>query len=152
MRAFIFRLETLLNLRKLERDEALSQYAKAISERKTSENMLSNAESKGFSIQELLRQKQKGSFSADEVFMLQSSYEKNLEIIKQRKADLSSKLTSEENFKKLFIDKDTALKSISRLREVKNEEHLQNERKKEDLELEDIINSRFSYLHNHQVF
>ena len=152
MKSFTYRLEALLNLRQLERDESLRHFANAISERKIAENLVIDTKNKADSIQKLLREKSRGFFSADELYALHLSFDNMLEVLKEKKHNLSQKLSHENNLKKVFIEKDSALKSISRLREVKKEEHLSVERKKEDLELEDVINARFSYLQNQKTF
>ena len=52
--------------------------------------------------------------------------------------------------KGIFLKADSAHKSILRLKDKQNESHVRNQLKKEERELDDIINSRYQFQGNFQ--
>ena len=59
MKSFTYRLEALLNLRQLERDESLRHFANAISERKIAENLVIDTKNKRFYSETFERKEQR---------------------------------------------------------------------------------------------
>ena len=67
MRAFNFRLATLLRLREASREKSLLEYAKSIQERQQTEDRLKRANEYVSTLEFRLNEKQKVSFNANEL-------------------------------------------------------------------------------------
>ena len=67
MRAFNFRLATLLRLREASREKSLLEYAKSIQERQQTEDRLKRANEYVSTLEFKLNEKQKVSFNANEL-------------------------------------------------------------------------------------
>ena len=145
MKSFKFRLETLMNLRELAKERAVKDYANAISRREKAESNLKTAiDSLAFLNHEIAR-KRKSGFSGFEQKDFDSSILQAKELIIDRNSQLEEAKSIENAKRKLFLNAESSFKSLENLKEKSKELHLKKEEKKEELELEDIIGSRFVY-------
>ena len=55
---------------------------------------------------------------------------------------------NENKLRLKFLDADNALKSVSRLKEKQESAHIEEQTSREELALEDVINSRFNFNSN----
>ena len=149
MKAFTFRLETLLRLRKNSRDRALADYAKSIEQREIADIKVKEADDYLEKLNERLSLKSKSLFSGNEMITFQSQI-KNAKDSKSRLIKNLSKLSSMESARrKVFLQKEAEYQSLDRFKERKANEHHSYEQKKEEKEREDIISSRFVFNRSH---
>jgi flagellar export protein FliJ len=145
MKAFTFRLETLLHLREMSRDKAIKDYAIAISNRENAEIDLNSAVSSLKELNTVIHQKRAIGFSGFE----QETFNQSILRIKEEIIDLNSKLADSKNIevvkRKLYLEADSNCKSLLKLKEKKKDEHFKTEERKEESELEDIIGARFVF-------
>ena len=145
MKSFKFRLETLVNLRELAKERAVKDYANAISIREKAESNLKTAiDSLAYLNHEIAR-KRKSGFSGFEQKDFDSSILQAKEHIIDRNSQLEEAKSIENAKRKLFLNAESSFKSLVNLKEKNKELHLKKEEKKEELELEDIIGSRFVF-------
>ena len=145
MKAFKFRLETLLQLREISKDRALSKYAHAINFRQNKEKELQESELHLEELQFQISENRKMSFtgSKQEAFDLSIKHAKE-QIIDANK-NLQQSLQAEEAKKGIYLKSNSEYKSLLRLKEKQFEEHVRSENLKEERELEDIIGGRFVF-------
>lgn len=151
MRAFNFRLATLLRLREASREKSLLDYAKSIHERQQTEDRLKRASEYVETLEFKLSEKQKLSFNANELEALIGGLDHARSIVTNLSTELSRKKTLEESRRKLFVKKDSESKSLGRLKDRQMNEHIQMEAKKEELELDDVIGARYLYERSNPV-
>lgn len=145
MKAFKFRLETLLHLREISRDKALSQYAHAINLRQDKEKELRDSELRLLELQFQISEKRKNSFtgSKQEAFDLSVKHAK--ERILDANKNLQQSIQTEKAKKGIYLNSNSEYKSLLKLKEKQFEIHVRNETLKEERELEDIIGGRFVF-------
>ena len=145
MKAFKFRLETLLHLREISRDKALSQYAHAINLRQDKEKELRESELRLVELQFQISEKRKNSFtgSRQEAFDLSVKHAK--ERILDANKNLQQSIQTEKAKKGIYLNSNSEYKSLLKLKEKQFEIHVRNETLKEERELEDIIGGRFVF-------
>ena len=145
MKAFRFRLESLLQLREISRDKALAQYAKAINFRQLKEGELRSRETNLKNLHSQISEKRQSSFtgSNQETFEL-SKRHANEQIIDANK-HLQRSCKTEEAKKNIYLKADSSYKSLLRLKEKQFEEHFRSESLKEERDLEDVIGGRFVF-------
>ena len=145
MKAFTFRLETLLHLREISKDRAIKEYAQAISKREKLELDLKKAVKMLELLNAEINERRASGFSGFEQDGFNQSILRSKEII----IDLNSKVADSKNIesakRNLYLRADSNCKSLLKLKEKKKVEHLKSEEKKEESELEDIIGSRFVF-------
>ena len=145
MKAFTFRLETLLHLREISKDRAIKEYAQAISKREKLELDLKKAVKMLEVLNAEINERRASGFSGFEQDGFNQSILRSKEVI----IDLNSKVADSKNIesakRNLYLRADSDCKSLLKLKEKKKEEHLKSEEKKEESELEDIIGSRFVF-------
>jgi flagellar export protein FliJ len=145
MKAFTFRLETLLHLREISKDRAIKEYAQAISKREKLELDLKKAVKMLELLNAEINERRASGFSGFE----QDGFNKSILRSKEIIIDLNSKVADSKNIesakRNLYLRADSNCKSLLKLKEKKKEEHLKSEEKKEESELEDIIGSRFVF-------
>ena len=145
MKAFTFRLETLLHLREISKDRAIKEYAQAISKREKLELDLRKAVKMLELLNAEINERRASGFSGFEQDGFNQSILRSKEII----IDLNSKVADSKNIesakRNLYLRADSNCKSLLKLKEKKKVEHLKSEEKKEESELEDIIGSRFVF-------
>lgn len=145
MKAFTFRLETLLHLREISKDRAIKEYAQAISKREKLELDLKKAVKMLEVLNAEINERRASGFSGFEQDGFNQSILRSKEII----IDLNSKVADSKNIesakRNLYLRADSNCKSLLKLKEKKKVEHLKSEEKKEESELEDIIGSRFVF-------
>ena len=145
MKAFKFRLETLLHLREISREKALSQYAHAINLRQDKEKELRESELRLVELQFQISEKRKNSFtgSKQEAFDLSVKHAK--ERILDANKNLQQSIQTEKAKKGIYLNSNSEYKSLLKLKEKQFEIHVRNETLKEERELEDIIGGRFVF-------
>ena len=145
MKAFTFRLETLLHLREISKDRAIKEYAQAISKREKLELDLKKAVKMLEVLNAEINERRASGFSGFEQDGFNQSILRSKEVI----IDLNSKVADSKNIesakRNLYLHADSNCKSLLKLKEKKKVEHLKSEEKKEESELEDIIGSRFVF-------
>ena len=145
MKAFTFRLETLLHLREISKDRAIKEYAQAISKREKLELDLKKAVKMLEVLNAEINERRASGFSGFKQDGFNQSILRSKEVI----IDLNSKVADSKNIesakRNLYLRADSNCKSLLKLKEKKKEEHLKSEEKKEESELEDIIGSRFVF-------
>lgn len=145
MKAFTFRLETLLHLREMSKERAIKEYAQAISKREKLELDLKKAVKMLEVLNAEINERRANGFSGFEQDGFNQSILRSKEII----IDLNSKVADSKNIesakRNLYLLADSNCKSLLKLKEKKKVEHLKSEEKKEESELEDIIGSRFVF-------
>ncbi|MFL2913880.1 MAG: flagellar export protein FliJ [Opitutales bacterium] len=145
MKAFTFRLETLLHLREISKDRAIKEYAQAISKREKLELDLKKAVKMLEVLNAEINERRASGFSGFEQDGFNQSILRSKEVI----IDLNSKVADSKNIesakRNLYLRADSNCKSLLKLKEKKKVEHLKSEEKKEESELEDIIGSRFVF-------
>ena len=127
MKAFSFKLHTLLQLRKASREKALHAYGKAVHESEMLENDLVRKKSALQTLQDLIKQKRSNYFFGQE----EESYQRNIASVKtiSCQSTKASKLSRDSRSKrKLFLKAEAEFKSL-KLRETKVE-HDQSEQKR----------------------
>ena len=145
MRSFHFKLKALLSLKENKREQALTKFVQSIKEVLKLEEQLSEAQKKYHTVQEKLKERQKGVFRRDQIEALQSSLLLERENVSEATLLLSRAKEMQNSRRKIFLDHDSQYKAIDRLQEKQRDEHFYNENKKEQLELEDVIGSRFLF-------
>ena len=145
MKAFTYRLETLLHLREIARDKALAKYAESINSRQHFESELKKSELNLESLQIQIGNQRKVFFAGFE----QASFNRSILLAKEMIIDVNKKLQEaiqrEATKKKIYLQADSAFKSLLKLKDKKHREHLYAENLKEERELEDIIGGRFVF-------
>ena len=150
MKAFTFRLETLLHLREMDKDRASKDYAVSISNREHLEHELRDAVKNLEALNREIQGKRAIGFSGFE----QEAFNQSILLSKETIIDLNSKVADSRNIeaakRKLYLLADSNCKSLLKLKEKQKEEHLKFEQKKEESELEDIIGAR--YVFNRSIY
>jgi flagellar export protein FliJ len=145
MKAFTFRLETLLHLRERAKDQAIKDYALSISKREKAELSLRKAVQNLKSSNEEIKQRRAAGFVGFE----QDGFNQSIVQLKENIIELNSKVAESKNIesakREIYLTADSNCKSLLKLKEKKKEEHLKSEEKKEEAELEDIIGARFVF-------
>ena len=145
MRSFHFKLKALLSLKENKREQALTKFVQSIKEVLKLEEQLSESQKKYHAVQEKLKERQKGVFRRDQIEALQSSLLLERENVSEITLLLNRAKEMQNSRRKIFLDHDSQYKAIDRLQEKQRDEHFYNENKKEQLELEDVIGSRFLF-------
>ena len=143
MRAFNFRLETLLHLRELSKDRALASYGEAVSIRKKANDQLLHAQEALDELQREIALRRSVGFDGSSQGAFNRSLLAAKERIIARNTDLQRACKLEEAKRSLFLEAERAFKSMSKLKEKRKEEHVLSESKKEESELDDVIGARF---------
>ena len=145
MRKFSFRLETLLHIRELAKEKAIVNYGKAIAEREKCEKKLDFELTNLTLLKKQIKEKRILGFYAHQ----QSPFSLSLQSLKDKIVLLNKQVDeakiSEDVKRKFFNKADTNFKSLLKLKSNQKAEHFRSESRKEEVELEDIINSRFLY-------
>ena len=145
MRAFEFRLETLLHLRELAKDKAIAEYGLAVSKREEAEKKLGEANDGLRELHEEIGIRRSVGFSGNE----QEAFNRSLVLAKERIVDCNARVVEAGRIeiakRDLYLQADSSYKSLLKLKEKKREEHIEYESKKEEMELEDIIGARFVF-------
>jgi len=145
MRAFEFRLETLLHLRELAKDKAIAEYGLAVSKREEAEKKLGEANDGLRELREEIGIRRSVGFSGND----QEVFNRSLVLAKERIVDCNAKVQEAGRIeiakRDLYFQADSNYKSLLKLKEKKREEHIEYESKKEERELEDIIGARFVF-------
>jgi flagellar FliJ protein len=145
MKAFSFRLETLLHLRELAKDRAVAEYGVAISKKEQAERALEERKREMEELRQEIGRRRSIGFSGSE----QDGYNRSLERVKEAIVDSNSKLEESKKIvnakRELYLNADSEFKSMLKLKEKRREQHIEAETKKEEMQLEDIISSRFVF-------
>lgn len=145
MRTFTFKLKALLRLKETKREQALIKFAHSIKEVQRLEENLLSAQNQVDSVLCILHDRQQGAFRSDQIEALQSSLDLERENLSRIQHRLSEAKEIQNSRRKIFMDHDSQYKAVDRLQEKQKEEHYIKENKKEQLELEDVVGSRFLF-------
>lgn len=143
MKAFRFRLQTLLNLREMAREEALSAYAKAIRERELNEEKLVQFNSRLNELREAVSANRARTFTGAEQANFQQAVNLAKECLLRQRNKVNRAKRVEEKARSAYLEADGSEKSLANLKARRQEDHFQFELKKEEHELEDVIGARF---------
>ena len=145
MKAFTFRLETLLHLRVMAKDRAIKDYACAISKREKLEIQLTEAVGNLKMLNNEIHRKRTVGFAGSD----QQVFNQSILLSKEMIVDLNSKVADSKNIetakRTIFLTAYSNCKSLLKLKDKQQKEHLIAEGKKEESELEDIIGARFVF-------
>jgi flagellar export protein FliJ len=145
VKAFSFKLHTLMQLRKANREKALNAYGKAVHESQQLENDLARKKSALESLQDRIKQKRSDYFFGQE----EESYQRNIGSFKNDILSVHKSLKNSQEIReakrKLFLKAEAEFKSLEKLRERQKVEHDQSEQKKEESQNDHIISARFNY-------
>ncbi len=143
MKAFSFRLESLLQLRESSREKALISYAKSINARQKIEVELHNLNDVLTKLHKDITMQRTSSLEG----FTDQSFQNSMDSTKQQILNFHGKLEDAKKIelskKKIFLAADGSLQSILRLKDKQSIAHLSTQLKKEERELDDIISSRF---------
>ena len=145
MKAFSFRLETLLHLREMAKDKAIAEYGLAIASREDAQKVLQERKRQMEDLREEIGRRRSTGFSGSE----QNSYNRSIERAKEAIIDCNSKFEEAKKIaqakRELYLSADSQFKSLLKLKEKQRDRHIEVETKKEEMQLEDIISSRFVF-------
>ena len=145
MKAFSFRLETLLHLREMAKDKAIAEYGLAIARRENAQKVLQERKRQMKDLREEIGRRRSTGFSGSE----QNSYNRSIERAKEAIIDCNSKFEEAKKIaqakRELYLSADSQFKSLLKLKEKQRDRHIEVETKKEEMQLEDIISSRFVF-------
>ena len=145
MKAFSFRLETHLHLREMAKDKAIADYGLAIAKREASQNVLQERKLRLEDLREEIGRRRSTGFSGSE----QSSYNRSIDRAKEAIIDANSNFEEAKKIaqakRELYLIADSQFKSLLKLKEKQRDRHIKVETKKEEMQLEDIISSRFVF-------
>ena len=145
MKAFSFRLETLLHLREMAKDKAIAEYGLAIARREEAQKVLQERKRQMEDLREEIGRRRSTGFSGSE----QNSYNHSIERSKEAIIDCNSNFEEAKKIaqakRELYLNADSQFKSLLKLKEKQRDRHIEFETKKEEMQLEDIISSRFVF-------
>ena len=145
MKAFSFRLETLLHLREMAKDKAIAEYGLAIARREEAQKVLQERKRQMEDLREEIGRRRSTGFSGSE----QNSYNRSIERSKEAIIDCNSNFEEAKKIaeakRELYLNADSQFKSLLKLKEKQRDRHIEFETKKEEMQLEDIISSRFVF-------
>ena len=145
MKAFSFRLETLLHLREMAKDKAIAEYGLAIARREEAQKVLQERKRQMEDLREEIGRRRSTGFSGSE----QNSYNRSIERAKEAIIDCNSNFEEAKKIaqakRELYLNADSQFKSLLKLKEKQRDRHIEFETKKEEMQLEDIISSRFVF-------
>ena len=145
MKAFRFRLETLLHLREMAKDKAIAEYGLAIARREEAQKVLQQRKRQMEDLREEIGRRRSTGFSGSE----QNSYNRSIERAKEAIIDCNSNFEEAKKIaqakRQLYLSADSQFKSLLKLKEKQRDRHIEFETKKDEMQLEDIISSRFVF-------
>ena len=145
MKAFNFKLKTLLKLRQAFKEKALFNYGKAVHEAEEMQHSLSSLKHQLKDLHSSIKHRREKSFYGPE----EEHYQRSIISVKNQILNVHSKLKSaheiREAKRKIFLKADADVKSLEKLKERKKIEHDIFEYKKEELQVDDVITARFNY-------
>ena len=145
MKAFSFRLETLLHLREMAKDKAVAEYGLAIARREEAQKVLQERKRQMEDLREEIGRRRSTGFSGSE----QNSYNRSIERSKEAIIDCNSNFEEAKKIaeakRELYLNADSQFKRLLKLKEKQRDRHIEFETKKEEMQLEDIISSRFVF-------
>ena len=138
-------------MKESRREHALAQFAASTRELQRLKLELVNAQNKRDAVVDILNKRQRGTFQSAQIQSLQTSLLLERENISRIEKKVNEADRILESRRKIFLEKDSQLKAIQRLRETHRDAHYFTETRKEETELEDVISSRFLFHRiNHQ--
>ena len=145
MKAFSFRLETLLHLREMAKDKAIAEYGLAIARREDAQKILQERKRQMEDLREEIGRRRSTGFAGSE----QNSYNRSIERAKEAIIDCNSNFEEAKKIaqakRELYLSADSQFKSMLKLKEKQRDRHIEVETKKEEMQLEDVISSRFVF-------
>jgi len=146
MKAFRFRLESLLHLRGLTRERALKEYANAIHDRQLAEARCKELTDRLRQIEDMVADLRNEGISGHDQATFLASIEYAKDALAKQNEVLRLALEDEELKRSSYVEADVAEKTMLRLKERRQEEHLHEQAAKEERTLEDVIGSRYSVI------
>ena len=144
MRAFHFRLQTLLNLRVMAREKALSAYANAIRQRELNDEKLADCNSRLDELREAVAACRAKSFTGAEQANFQQAVNLAKERLPRQRTKVNRATRVEEKARTSYVKADGDKKSLTNLKARRQEDHFHFEFKKEERELENVIGARYA--------
>ena len=142
MKAFRFRLESLLHLRGLTRESSLKDYAHAIDNRQKEENRVEELADRLSQIEKRVASlRDEGISGHDQAIFLASIEHAKIALGKQREIARLA-LAEEELKRESYLESDKKEKIMLRLKERRKKDHLMEQMSKEEQALEDVIGAR----------
>ncbi len=151
MKAFNFRLQTLLHLRELARDQSLESYGKSIEDFNRIGESLHAQEEQLQELQNYIKIKRSSGFYGQDEQNHQRTVVDSKNKIIELHGELQNAKKIQEAKRTIFLKSDSDFKSLEKLKGKQQAEHSHNEQKKEENEIDDIITSRFAYNLNSQL-
>ena len=146
MKAFRFRLESLLHLRSLTREKCLKEYAHAINEHRRAEDRSEELAARLNQIEDRVASlRDKGISGHEQSIFLASIEHAKIALAKQREV-VRLALAEEELKRASYLKSDMAEKTMLRLKERRKEDHLRDQMAKEERALEDVIGARYAVI------
>jgi len=145
MKAFNFRLKTLMHLRESAREQCLKSYGNSIKEFNRLGESLKAREDQLQELQDYIKRKRSSGFYGQD----EENHQRTVAISKDKIIELHGELQNakkiQEAKRKLFLKADEEFKSLEKLKGMQKAEHSRKQQKKEENEIDDIIGSRFAY-------
>ena len=115
MKAFRFRLETLLHLREMAKDKAIAEYGLAIARREEAQKVLQQRKRQMEDLREEIGRRRSTGFSGSE----QNSYNRSIERSKEAIIDCNSNFEEAKKIaeakRELYLNADSQFKSLLKL-------------------------------------
>ncbi len=146
MKAFLFRLESLLHLRSLTRERCLKEYAYSINERRGEEARGEELTIRLAQIEASVAARRKEGISGHDQAIFLASIEHAKDALDKQREVIGQALADEERKRGVYLKSDMNEKTLLRLKERRKEEHLRDQEVKEERALEDVIGARYSVI------
>ena len=146
MKAFHFRLESLLHLRNLTRERCLKEYASAINQRRTEEERCEELTERLTEIHASVAARREEGISGHDQDTFLASIEHAKEALAKQREVTQQALDEEELKRASYLKSDMDEKTLLRLKERRKEEHQRDQEAKEEHALEDMIGARHNII------
>lgn len=143
MKAFRFRLEPILTLRTWEEERARSAYGQALQQERRFIEAVRAAEARIESEVAAWRRESAGTIVPDE----REHRWRHLLALERERHDLGQKLLSARRLReqkmKLLVDAHRRVRILATLKGQRQQAHMADERRREEKEIDEIVNARF---------
>jgi flagellar export protein FliJ len=146
MKAFRFRLESLLHLRSLTRERCLKEYADAINDRRLAVVRSEELAAQLNQIEDRVASLRREGMSGHDQATFLSSIDHAQDMLKQQRKVVEFALTKEEDKRKSYLKADVSEKTMMRLKERRKKDHLLEQATNEERALEDVIGARYNVI------
>ena len=145
MKAFNFRLKTLMHLRESARQQSLKSYGESIQDFNRLGKSLQDSEDQLKELQNYIKRKRSSDFYGQDEQNHQRTVVESKNKIIELHGELQNAKKIQDAKRNLFLKADAEFKSLEKLKTMQKAEHSRNQLKKEENEIDDIIGSRFAY-------